>query len=72
MFELRISFSSYVEERNLRLILSSQSAGIYVLRWHVKNPNAETGVQRQLMNAAVEQAIQRLESFNLDRGGTGV
>jgi hypothetical protein len=32
MFELRISFSNYAEERNLRLILSSQSAGIYVLK----------------------------------------
>ena len=72
MIELRLTVIGLFGERNLRLILSHQPAGIYVLRWHVKDPAAAPHAQRHQMNEAVKQAIKRLEGLNIDKDGPNV
>jgi hypothetical protein len=68
MIELRFTLTNGHVSVPVRLICSSQSAGLFLLKWHAKDPGTEPSLQRALMNSAVAQAINRLERNRIDRG----
>lgn len=65
LFELRWDLQLGADYRPLRLIGSelSESASVLLL-WHLKDPRLPSETQRQLMNLACQEAVERKNSID--------